>query len=273
MTLEKLSYSDFHVYLECQRQYWHQCWNRTKPQVPDNRVNAMYGSLVGQLFEQFYKMQMWRTPGVAAHLCSLADIYYDKIMTDDLARGHTYDYSAPGVTFKSPESLLRATKEAVVRGIQSIKCWRLLGPEVETEVKLDVKLQGHELRGRADFIIKRLDGDVIIIDGKGSQHRDRFVDRKQLLWYALLHRYKRGFFPNKLGFLYWRCEPSEAVGWIDFTEGDLRDLRGHILSVIAAIEDKSKEVDGTDFRASPELSRCRLCAFRPGCSEGLTCGV
>lgn len=275
-----LSYSGHKTYKECPRQYWHRYVGKTKLPTPDNRVNALYGSVIGTIFEDFYTQGIWKQTGVQGLLEARVDTTLDAIIQRE-SRDGVFDWSDPKANYKSRESLRREVIKSIPRGIAIIRHHRLLGQRAEAEVKLDFVVEGHMLGGRADFIIQRVKphNDLVILDGKGSRHRDKYVDPQQLWWYAMLFRRHHHTLPDKLGFLFWRQEPENSLDWVDFNEKSLDALLSGVLESISTIETGKKALtviqDPAQHKSAlQELfpthigSKCGLCSYKAVCEEG-----
>jgi len=244
-----ISYSGYKLYLNCQRAYWYSYIANTFPPQPDNCVNALYGSTVGAIFEAFYNDFIWKKgKGAEKALLDLVEPTLGQIIKDETTasgyrsakivtwkglKGKGLD---PSANYESREELVADIRDSIPRGLLSIKFYRLLGPNARSEVKLNRKVRGHTLGGRADFIINRLrpHRDLVIIDGKGSKYRDLYSDPNQLKWYAALYSLRNECLPDKLGFLYWRYGPPDSLDWIAFSEDEIREL---LESVLATMED------------------------------------
>ena len=193
-----LSYSGHKTYKECPRQYWHKYIDKTTLPVPDNRVNTLYGSVVGILFELFYAEKIWTRSGVI----SILESKVDAVLGDTIAkclRDGAIDWSDPKANYKSLDALRKDVLSSIPRGVEIIRHHRLLGLDAAAEVKLDRTIEGHVIGGRADFIMRRVrpHDDLVILDGKGSRHRDKYVDPQQLWWYAMLYRDQHGIMPDR----------------------------------------------------------------------------
>ena len=272
-----LSYSGHKTYKDCPRQYWHRYIAKTKLDAPDNRVNALYGSTVGTIFETFYNDRIWMQKGVQGLLEAMVDPTLDGIIQRESETG-TFDWSDKRANYKSRDALRREVMKAIPRGIEIIRHHRLLGQPADAEVKLDSVIEGHMIGGRADFIIRRVKphGDLVILDGKGSRHREKYVDSQQLWWYAMLHRHKFGHAPDRLGFLFWRQEPESSLDWVDFDAKSLDDLLSGVLESVQQIEQGKKALADaagsldllpSTFQAQPG-GKCSLCAYLPVCADG-----
>jgi hypothetical protein len=276
-----LSYSGFGKFRECALSYFHSYVAKTPLGEPDNRVNMLYGSVVGTVFEHFYNDKIFLRPGSEAALMALVEPTMNKTILQEQAKGGVFNWNAPKLKYKSRDQVAREVREAIPRGLATIRLHRLIGYEAAAEVKLDGKVEGHTIGGRADFIIRRVKphGDLVLLDGKGSRYREQYVSANQLKWYAFLHKLKFGVPPDKLGFVFWRFEPDSALQWVEFSDADLDDLRQEALEAIHDIErgtvlwEKSKALPDAPqrlqeaFPAAPS-SQCKLCSYLSLCSYG-----
>lgn len=302
-----VSYSGYKLYRNCPQAYWHSYINNTViPGDAENRVNSLYGSVVGVLFERFYNDRLWKKSGQAEKaLMDLVDVELDTVIKDETTptkfrpagvvtwQGLKGDGLDPKANYTSREELVADIRDAIPRGIRSIKHDRLLGKYAEAEVKLNTTIQGgkHILGGRADMIIHRArpHRDKVIVDGKGSKWRERYVDPTQLKWYAALYAFHNdGDLPDKLAFLYWRFSPPESMDWVDFHEADIQELLDDVTKAIEEIERGSQGLSEVSVetmkeegpparvrRAFPskgaraaEDGPCRFCTFIKLCPEG-----
>jgi hypothetical protein len=271
-----ISYSGFKTYLTCPREYWHKYLGKTKVSTQDNRINMLYGSAVGTIFESFYNDRIWKEPDVLSTLLSLVEPTVKRIIQEEVRRGGAFNWADPKANYHSVDSIYDEVRKSIPNGLAIIKTHRFLGPVAVAEMKLDYDVEGHTLGGRADFVIERTHphSDLIILDGKGSKHRGKFVDGMQLRWYAMLYRFRYHRIPDKLGFVFWRWGPNKAVDWVDFTPEGLEDLCKEILANIAKIEAGQAALrgcppsQGGPFPAIPEERQCSLCSFVTVCPEG-----
>lgn len=269
-----LSYSGFKLYQQCPRQYWHRYIGKTQPPKPDNRVNMLFGSAVGTVFEAFYNDKLWNKPNPYDACMALVEPTVARIMKEEGRKG-LFNWGDPKANYHSLDDMLDAVREAIPNGLSIIKQHRLLGPMAQAEVKLDSKYDGHLLGGRADFIIKRTapHHDLIILDGKGSRHREKYVDGMQLRWYAMLYQMTFNALPDKLGFVFWRWPPGKALDWEPFTPEGLTDLAKTAVKGISTIETGVNLLKGANpvgtgvFSAIPERMQCQLCSFAIFCPE------
>ena len=274
-----LSFSGFKQFWTCPRSYWHGYIDKTPLPSPENRVNSLYGIVVGRLFEVFYAESLWRSSDTVGVLLGKVDQELDHAISKETRSG-VLNWKDKKANYDSREALVEDIREAIPRGIATIRHHKLVGVDAKAELKLDARIEGHIIGGRADFVMTRVSphGDTVILDGKGSRHREAYIDDRQLLWYAMLYRVHYGKTPDKLGFVYWRSEPDESLDWLLWTDADVDRLRETVFEYIRQIEDGmqslSKEPEDVrrlvmleTFQARPG-KKCSLCAYASVCPEG-----
>jgi hypothetical protein len=282
-----LSYSGFKKYDQCPYAYWHSYIGKTPPARPDDRLGSIFGSAIGVLFEEFYTQRWWKKRSN----CQPFMLGQVERVVDDLLKKETSpgkwgspggvllwkgygDGRNPKALYSNRDELVTDVKEAVVRGLRIVKHYRLLGPRTEAEKILDLEVEGNKIGGRADFIIRRTapHGDLLLLDGKGSRHRGRYVDPKQLHWYAMLYRRHFNEIPDKLAFLYWKFDPPDSIDWVEFSEADLDMLLDEVLTAFKHIGQARSQLPKADpltvqgvarglFRPKPNPDNCRFCAY------------
>lgn len=274
-----ISYSGYKLFLDCPRAYYHRYIAKTVQLKPNNRVHMLYGDTVGKIFEKFYEDQVWAGPTPTKKLLSMVRPMLTKVMVHETSRGGVLDWNEPGLKegTRSVEEIEKEILDAIPRGVLSIKRNRLVSRESFAEMKLDMAVGPYKIAGRADFIVRRVPPhqDLVIVDGKGSRHRGKYVSERQLRWYAMLYWLKFGVIPDRLGFLYWRYEPEESMDWFEVTKRQLEELQNSVLTTLDNIEkakselvqirDKGKPVDL--FMVSTGF-QCTLCDYLPVCEEG-----
>jgi len=286
-----LSYSGFKTDCQCPYCYCHKYVNKTKI-PPENGVNALYGSVVGNVFEAFYRDRLWRRADYQDYMQSIVESCFDKAIKDQRG-GRIYDWANEKSNYHSREEVITAVRETIPRGISVIRQFRLLGTHAVAEMKLDNRFGPHTIGGRADFVIRRIDphGDLIILDGKGSKWREKYVDGHelkpgqkiegvQLKWYGFLHRAKLGQPPDKLGYLFWMFDGEKGLEWVTFTNTDLDMLQAEVLATMDRIAASTSELekvsgqlqsyDETRQERFPAQAgdHCRLCAYVDQCEDG-----
>jgi len=273
-----LSYSGFKKYDSCTFDYWNGYIAKTTVEGPDDRLGSIYGSVVGQLFEQFYVEQLWRQPEVQKIMLSRVESQINECIAKETSKGGVLLWKGDGPNqnqygmYLNKEELIADVRDAIPRGLRIIRYHRLLGPRAEAETKLDFKAPNGDIwGGRSDFIIQRTapNNDLLIVDGKGSKHRDKYVDPRQLQWYAMLYQLQTGQLPDKLAFLFWRYEPVESIDWVSTSEGEIKSLFTQVKDTIEEIKAKERVVLPTapfskareTFTPNPKPENCRFCPY------------
>jgi hypothetical protein len=238
----------------------------------------LFGETVGRIFEKFYNDEIMRQTQVEQKLLSLVSPTLQSIIVRETLKGGIIDWADPDLMKHGPRSLGELDseiRETIPRGIRSIKTHRLVGNDAKAEVKLDLLIQEHTLAGRADFIMRRVKPhlDLVILDGKGSRWREKYVERDQLVWYSMLYWSQYNIVPDQIGFLFWRYEPNESMEWDKVTIEEMEDLKARALKAISAIEAAGLEIQKENgvsqvlFKANPS-SECKFCSYQPLCPEG-----
>ncbi len=263
-----ISFSGYKAFKTCPGQY---CFEYPTDEdvikiPPQNRIGVLYGSTIGTLVEYFYNEKLWRRKDFKEVLMDRAAPTLQSIMEKERQSGGTFHWSKDNY-YTSPEMILEDVQNSIPRVIAILKQHKLLGSDAEAEVKLDSYIGGNKIGGRADVKLTRVDyNDLVIYDGKGSRHRDQYVDVRQLYWYAMLYENKFGRLPDKLAFVYWREKPENAVDWHTVGRAEIDALKADITKVTQSIEIiQQKKI--YLYRASP--SKCRLCDFSTICPAGL----
>jgi len=279
-----LSYSGFKTWEQCQYFYFHRYVKNTQLPKPMNRVNMLYGSIVGVIFERFYNEKMWRIPNFLDVMLANVPGVANMVMAREVEEGKNgvidWDAKKPSPNYKSLEDLLKDVREAIPRGIRSIKHHRLVGKEAAAEVRLDSRGTDHTRAGRADFVIRRVEphGDLVILDGKGSKFRDEYADRRQLRWYAMLYEeHHNDVLPDQVGFLYWRSEAESAIDWYTYTKDDTAELRSLVVQTMETIEGRQRHLPLVPEPTREQIAElfptrpgqeCRWCDYRSVCEDG-----
>ena len=237
----------------------------------------LYGDTVGKIFERLYRDRLWVLPDVSIKLLDLVRPILNSVLVQEVKKGGVFDWTEPKLKLgtRSVDEVEREIRETIPRGIRSIKKHCLIGMEANAEVVLDTIVEGKKLKGRADFIIRRIrpHNDLVIVDGKGSRWREKYTDDRQLLWYAMLYWLRYGVIPDRLGFLFWRYDPEQSMDWKGVTQEELESLKSSVLNTFKEIEQAEKNLEqdssilGLFFQANPRFS-CKFCDYLPLCSEG-----
>jgi hypothetical protein len=274
-----ISYSGFKKYKwECEHQYLHSYIFKTQCPDPDDRVGALYGSTIGEIFERFYADRMWAGTKVLSALIQLAEPTMNAIIARETEKGGVFLWKK-NKTYKSAQDVLDHVLLSLPQALAVIREHRLLGRDAAAEVKLDSVIDGHTIGGRADFIMTRVapHNDLVILDGKGTKHLeyvDLYVDERQLLWYCMLHLMKFKKLPAKVGFIYWKAASVEAaMDWREVDKEKILALKNEVVSTLGELEVKRRLPVAEQLKAfapNPKESRCRLCPYVFTCPSGQT---
>ena len=249
-----LSYTGRKTYLTCPRKYWYRYVK--KQDAPDDPRKAMFGIAMGKVFEWFYNKRFWTDPKPEVKCLEAVDKAID--YTCDEKR---FDCAANSDFISELRGSMR---EFIPPAVKTIREHRLLSVESRSEVDLTVNYfsKKHDMTlrigGRADFV--HGPSPLWIVDGKGSVHREKYVDSEQLIWYALQHYLKYHVAPDRLGFLHYRF-PKDPVQWIVYDEQSMRSNLAKTLDTVALIR-------GGSFDAKPS-GECHRCEFRILCPDGI----
>lgn len=277
-----LSFSGYQRAEGCLYAYWHGYVGFT-PHPPDDRLGSIYGTVVGRLFEAFYRDQLWRLPGARDAMASMAVDMVDTVLAEEQSPRK----GKPGGIivwrddlYASRDALIQDVQASIPRGLATIKMHRLLGLDAQAEVKLDSDIEGRRVGGRADFVMTRIapHRDLVIIDGKGSRKRDRYVHLTQLQWYALLHQQKFKRLPDRVAFVYWHFDPPSNIDWFEVTQADVDRLKAHILKVMQSLEERAAQTGASKalpvvreaYPPAAKMANCRFCPYATEavCPEG-----
>ena len=290
-SINYISYSGYKTHETCNAQYWHQYINKTRTGLVENALSAAYGSIVGTLFEEFYVGRMWRRPTVEEDRKALVPKHHAECFGEAVNRGRVFDYSAENSPYPNAEALIQDVQDTVPRGLESIKAHRFVGLDVTAEEKLDRKYGKYTIGGRLDFAMTRMGfGDTVILDGKGSKHRHKYLDGgkpladgdpvkgEQLQLYSALYHAKHGRYPDGLGYLFWKFDAPQAVEWVSWSKDSVEAVRTKVLDTLVKVDTSSQLIDKKVGKTRLELIEelfptktgyhCKLCAYSSVCEDG-----
>jgi hypothetical protein len=293
MSVNYISYSGYKEYEKCPYAYWFKYVVKYKLKVQENSVNSLYGTTIGTVFEAFYKQKIWKDKDLPRRLLEIAPAHLDVAIKEAMDKGRDVDWFDEKANYHSKAEIIADLEATIPIGVQTIRDNRFVGPRMDTEFKLDFRFGKYIIGGRADFIIQRVKpfNDLVILDGKGSKHREIYVDGHrlakgqkiegtQLKWYALLYKAKFSTVPEGIGYIFWRFEGERAIEWVEFSEQDLYQLRVEVLSILTRIDVATDRLDkaGKGTQAYSDLRQelfpsqpsygCNLCAFASVCEDG-----
>lgn len=288
-----ISYSGYKTYTTCPFEYWNKYPNKTPLPSPDDGLGSLYGSVVGLVYEAFYRDSLWKSADCLGAMQELVRPYLKKAMVDQRRQGRYFNWNSPTALYHNEAELVQDIMETLPRGLQVIRENRLMGPVMQAELKLDQRYGKYTIGGRADFVIRRVPpfNDLCIMDGKGSRHRDKYVDGHpkkegaevegvQLKWYGFLYQDKFSHLPDRLGYIFWKFRGKKAIEWVNFSQESLTSLKQGVLSTIARIDSSVVRIEELNdqpqardelrqelFPAQPS-HQCTLCPYSTICEDG-----
>ncbi len=296
-----LYWSSLSMYEACPQKYlWSRGWgdidlgrgpgkSKERP-LKSSAHHAMMGTVIQAVIERMYNDELWKHPGLVKRLEELIDQQFR------LEMGKTYiDWRL------SPpmDELLATVTEGVMGFLKTFKHNKLIGPYARCEEDYLAYIDKYNpVGGRFDFLIRRDDVGVMILDGKnGKRYFDKksktyssYIDPDQLRFYAMTFFLAKGVLPAKLGFIPFRYpwgyippqeewpgylspeeeisqgkksapvqpEPETGVKWVDFTKDDLKGLAQRAVDARTGMEKER-------FEAKPEPPKCKFCDYETVC--------
>lgn len=245
----KLSYHSLKDFSECPKRYHLKNVLRHKPLEPENKVNAFFGTIAANVFENWvksgvYKLEDQWIPWLVEEVDRQAE---DIVSKEFIIWNREDEYN----------EVRQLAVDTIPRCFNTLKEQGFLDGQVFAEVKAKIPYGDNFLSGRIDFLFQR-EGRITIIDGKTSKHRDKYLDADQLYMYVLFAREKVGNnYPIDIGYQYVRFGDIDIY---DVDEAILKKLQDKISYAFTAIEAGS-------FAATPSKESCKYCMFRNECVE------
>lgn len=231
--MRRVGWTAFAEFLKCPQAH---AWHRTKPEPPNAVIaeRRERGRLVHAVLHQFYLREFWRDAKPLDRMLSVLQ---------EAARE-----TPPGCLGQVVE-----VTELLPGILETIKREHLVGVLNRTECPVSLIVRGVSVEGRADLLVRGLDGKVRLLDGKGSQ-----VDRDQLRFYALaLEHTVPWYFPHYIGTWHYR---KHVVSWMKFTPAQQVKFRQKLDDgmeyYLSALPDDAPAKVG---------SHCRWCPYTVAC--------
>lgn len=273
MTRKKILYwSHLRDYEECpQKNLWSSGWGdidlgagpgKRKPKPGDKSTHhAVMGIVIQAVLEDFYNQNLWMDEKFRANMKNNLIRMTKEKLSSTLAQPRFYVNWHEAPSFGEME---RVCTDGVLGYLKTMKAHRFMGKYARSEVKMEGQLTKYlKLGGRADFIIRRDDTGVTMLDGKNSSTKMKYNDPDQLRWYALCFSLTWGKLPDRLGFVWYRYPYDEDLGesgveWIEWTRRDLKSLA-------ARAHDVRKKQIKEKFDPTPSAKVCRFCDYESVC--------
>lgn len=251
MSKINLSYNGMKDYIECPKRYKLQYIDRLKPKEPENKKNAFFGTLCANVTEHWINSRIYKEqPEAWGEWLKMA---IPRESTKILEREYiVWD------TDSELEEFIELSYRCLPKCFQTMADQGILKSDhIKAEPKLKIDYGDNIINGRLD-ILAIVDGEILIIDGKTSKHRDRYLDPAQLYTYYILVSTKLGDrLPIRFGFQYTRFGD---IDWYDVDPKGLQDTKDKFDKAFAGIE-------AGVFSATPNDKICKYCKYRPECNE------
>jgi CRISPR/Cas system-associated exonuclease Cas4 (RecB family) len=249
--IQRLSWSGYTTYQRCPLAYKKAYVDEEEVPRP-NAYNAVAGKTIQAVFERFYNDQIWRRgKETKAALLEILPKEYERILSEEIV-----DWKAPESKL-SKEELLESIRPLIGSTLEMIKENRLIGKYAKSEVQLQAWIDKVLVHGIADFVIRR-DNSHIILDGKHTRHRSKYLKVEQLTYYVMLFWLQHQVVVDKVGWIYY------SYGELDYIPISLTDVKRLHESIRATIAD----IRRNKFEATPSTDACRFCDYAPKCEFG-----
>lgn len=264
-----LYWSHLKAYEECPQKYlWGYGWGdmdlgrgpgkgKERP-LDDSKHHAVMGIVIQAVLEDFYNRQMWNVPELVANLKT----HLIRMTKDKLAATLPRFYiDWDKTTFEEMEEICIS---GVLGYLPTMRYHKLLGVYAKSELNLTGQATNWlPVGGRADFVIRRDDTGITLLDGKNSGTKMKYVDPDQLRWYALCFSLGYHKLPDRLGFVWFRYPydaetGEEGIDWIDYTRRDLKEL-------VERAKKVRRGQEAGKFDPVPVAKHCRFCDFESVC--------
>lgn len=230
--------------------------------------NALMGIVIQAVLEKMYNEELYRDPKALSQ--TLLDMVEREWIRHSQKPRNKIDVREAGM---SEEEMVQVCRDGVLGYLRTMKAHKLIGPYAKSEVNLIGWINKWLcVGGKADFIIRRDDTGVTILDGKNTKHKLGGVDPDQLRWYAMVFKLAYRQPVNRLGFVWFRfpygmeklnpetdtLEIEQGVEWVPFTDDDLRGLALRAQEARDAMRKKK-------FEPNPSPKGCEYCDFLSVC--------
>ncbi len=274
-----LYYTAFATYESCPQKFlWSYGWGNIDlgngpgepKKVPVRRSahHALMGIVTQAVLERMYNDELYRDPKNLSQVL-LQEVEREWLRHSQKPRNWV-DFREAGM---SEEEMVQVCRDGVLGYLKTMKAHKLIGPYAKSEVKLIGWINKWLcVGGKADFIIRRDDTGVTILDGKNTKRKLDGVDPDQLRWYAMVFKLAYRQPADRLGFVWYRFPygmenfgpDGEILGvetgieWIPFTDEDLRGLAQRAQEAWGGMR-KEK------FEPTPSPKTCEYCDFVSVC--------
>lgn len=247
----KISYSNYKNYLECPKKYYFITNYIQPPEKPDK-----YFALYGLLVESFFNLY---TNKILKNNITLTEKDIKDILLKnwkEILLNNYVNWKNPWVK-ETPTDIFNSAYNDILENMKKIDFWK--NAYAETTINIFLNTSRDLITGRIDFIINNPDGNVEIIDGKGTYKMEQTVDLEQLYFYILLYYLHYKKLPKKAGFLYYKYQ---TLCYIDYDIKTISDFKDKFLLTVDLIK------KDTTFKAIVNINKqCKWCPYRELCNS------
>lgn len=266
-----LYWSSFNMYEKCPQKFlWTKGWGnidvgggpgQRKPKpVKKSAHHALMGIVIQAVIERLYNDQLWKDKAT-----------YKQLLREVLERKFEFEVRQSYIDWSeapSRDEMFAVCETGVFGFIPTMVHHKLMGEYARSEVDIVAYLDKTlPIGSRVDFLLHRRN-DIMILDGKNSKWKGKYLDQDQLKWYALCYYAYHGKLPTHLGYIYWRFPyghlvegsevPEEGVEWVPYTKDDLKTLAQRA-------RDARQSIDKEVFPATPKPKDCKWCDYETVC--------
>lgn len=251
-----------------------------KPKSPDNirsEHHAIMGTVIQSVVEDFYNNKLYiplienPTKEELRNTISVLSKKTKDKFSDEIYSEKKYINWREAPTASQME---KVCVDGVIGYIKTAVANYLFGEinEAEKHIVIDsLGDTGIKIGAKIDLYIERPNDSkhnpgITIVDGKNSKYMGKYLDKDQLLFYAVCVFLQKGVMPDRLGFVHYRfpygnkishISISKGVDWINFTSDD-------VVSMMSKIIETGKKLDTykpEDFFSNPSPKMCRFCEW------------
>lgn len=253
------------TYEDCPRQFlWKYGWEgidlgdgpgRRKP-VPGEKDqhHALMGTVIQRALEDFYNDKMWR------NISTLEKDLHDKV------KHYMLEYKDRFVLVNAPSlfEMNQVCTQGVTNFLKTAKAHRLVSNDARSEVGMKAWKNGLFLGAKIDFIIPKK-SELILLDGKNSKQKMKYLSADQLRFYSMVYESVHGKRPDRIGYIWYRFPYDESTGeqgidWVSCTDRDLKELEERIQSALKGMLNER-------FHPTPKPAICKWCDYETVCPE------
>ena len=270
--MKALYWSHFQNYVRCpQRFLWYRGWKnidlgngpgKPKPKPKkSSEHHALMGDVIQYAVECFYNKKMYKEPSTA--LKNMKEAALQFFEEKSKKRYIEWDSCPP------KEELLEVCINGIDGFIDTLKAHTLIGPYARSEVQYIGRVDRNTpIGGRVDIVIQRPDTGITLLDGKNSKYKGKYLDHRQLVWYALCYYAVHRKVPDRLGYIYWRFPHGlknedgsleSGIEWIDFSRSQMKVLAYDAIKV-------KRQMDLNKFDPTPSNVNCKFCDYESVCT-------